>query len=136
MISFVKKFLVFEKKNKNSDIKNEVIDAISDNEAKEYLKKMPVDSLWDLNRKKEEIYLQKGLFIQFDGFISWLGKPGQGKSSLFSAYYKIFYSIVSEIFSISNSSLSFRKGLWILKQTERQNIKQNIYKDIIDVEGF
>ena len=70
MISFVKKFLVFEKKNKSSDIKNEDIDAISDNEAKEYLKKMPVESLLDLNRKKEEIYLQKGLFIQFDGFIS------------------------------------------------------------------
>ena len=32
--------------------------------------------------------------------------------------------------------MSFRKGLWILKQTERQNIKQNIDKDIIDVEGF
>ena len=32
--------------------------------------------------------------------------------------------------------MSFTKGLWILKQTERQNIKQNIDKDIIDVEGF
>ena len=69
MISFVKKFLAFDK-TKSSDIKNEDIDAISDNEAKEYLKKMPVESLLDLNRKKEEIYLQKGLFIQFDGFIS------------------------------------------------------------------
>ena len=39
MILFVKKFLDFEKKNKSSDIKNEDIDAISDNEAKEYLKK-------------------------------------------------------------------------------------------------
>ena len=70
MISFVKKFLAFEKKNKSKDIKNEDIDAISDNEAKEYLKKMPVESLLDLNRKKEEICLQKCLFIQFDGFIA------------------------------------------------------------------
>jgi len=47
MISFVKKFLAFEKKNKSKDIKNDDIDAISDNEDKEYLKKMPVESLLD-----------------------------------------------------------------------------------------
>jgi len=135
MISFVKKFLAFNK-TKSSDIKNEDINKITDDEAKEYLKKMPVESLLDLNRKEEEIYLQKGLFTQFDGFIACIGKPGQGKSSLCSAYYKIFYGIDKEIFSISNASLSFTKGLWILKQTERQKIKQNIDKDIIDVEGF
>ena len=135
MISFVKKFLAFDR-TKSSDIKNEDINAISDNEAKEYLKKMPIESLLDLNRKEEEIYLQKGLFSQFDGFIACIGKPGQGKSSLCSAYYKIFYGIDKEIFSISNAALSFTKGLWILKQTERQKIKQNIDKDIIDVEGF
>ena len=32
--------------------------------------------------------------------------------------------------------MSFTKGLWILKKTEMQKIKQNIDKDIIDVEGF
>ena len=37
---------------------------------------------------------------------------------------------------ISNSTLSFTKGLWILKQRERKNIRQNIFKEIIDVEGF
>ena len=65
-----------------------------------------------------------------------LHRPGQGKSSLCSAYYKVFYGINKEIFSISNASSSFTKGLWILKNEERQKIKQNIIKDIIDVEGF
>lgn len=37
---------------------------------------------------------------------------------------------------ISNSTLSFTKGLWMLKQRERKNIRQNIFKEIIDVEGF
>ena len=26
--------------------------------------------------------------------------------------------------------------MWILKEREKQNIKQNIFKDIIDVKGF
>ena len=50
--------------------------------------------------------------------------------------YKIFYGIDKEIFSISNSTLSFKKGLWILKESIRQTIEKNIIKDIIDVEGF
>lgn len=37
-----------------------------------------------------EIYLQKGLFRQKDGFIAFIGKPGQGKSPLCSAYIKYF----------------------------------------------
>ena len=37
-----------------------------------------------------EIYLQKGLFRQIDGFIAFIGKPGQGKSSLCLAYIKYF----------------------------------------------
>ena len=71
-----------------------------------------------------------------DGFVACVSKPGQGKSSLCSAYYKIFYGIDKEIFSISNSTLSFTKGLWILKESIRQTIEKNIIKDIIDVEGF
>ena len=68
-------------------------------------------SLLDLTGNINEIYLQKGLFRQIDGFIASIGKPGQGKSSLCSSYYKIFYGIYKEIFSISNSTLSFTKGL-------------------------
>ena len=134
MLSFVKKFIVFEKKNKNGTIKD--VNAISDEEAKEFLTKLPIESLIDLNRKIGEIYLSKKLLNQFDGFIACIGRPGSGKSSLCSAYYKIFYGIDKEIFPISNSTLCFTKGLWILKQEERQNIKKNIIKDIIDVGGF
>jgi len=134
-LNFVKKFYVFSKKH-SGNIKDDEINAISDEEAKKFLEKLPVESLLDLNRSINEIYLQKGLFRQIDGFIACIGRPGQGKSSLCSAYYKIFYGIDKEIFSISDSLLSFTKGLWILKESIRQTIKENITKDIIDVEGF
>ena len=136
MLGFVKKFLVFVRKNKDGTIKDEEINAITDEEAKEFLTKLSVDSLIDLGKKIGEIYLSQGLLSQFDGFIACIGKPGQGKSSLCSAYYKVYYGINKEIFSISSSTTSFTKGLWILKKEERQKIKQNIIKDIIDVEGF
>ena len=136
MLGFVKKFLVFVRKNKDGTIKDEEINAITDEEAKEFLTKLSVDSLIDLGKKIGEIYLSQGLLSQFDGFIACIGRPGQGKSSLCSAYYKVYYGINKEIFSISSSTTSFTKGLWILKKEERQKIKQNIIKDIIDVEGF
>ena len=135
MLNFVKKFFVFKNK-KSGLIKDDEINAITDEQAKEFLKQLPVESLLDLTRNINEIYLQKGLFRQIDGFIACIGRPGQGKSSLCSAYYKIFYGIDKEIFSISNSTLSFTKGLWILKESIRQTIEKNIIKDIIDVEGF
>ena len=136
MLGFVKKFLVFVRKNKDGTIKDDEINAISDEEAREFLTKLSVDSLIDLGKKIGEIYLSQGLLSQFDGFIACIGRPGQGKSSLCSAYYKVYYGINKEIFSISSSTTSFTKGLWILKKEERQKIKQNIIKDIIDVEGF
>ena len=74
MLNFVKKFFVF--KNKKLSISNEL--------AKEFLKQLSVGSLLDLTRNINEIYLQKGLFRQIDGFIASIGKPGQGKSSLCS----------------------------------------------------
>ena len=135
MLNFVKKFFVFKNK-KSGLIKDDEINAITDEQAKEFLKQLPVESFLDLTCNINEIYLQKGLFRQIDGFIACIGKPRQGKSSLCSAYYKIFYGIDKEIFSISNSSLSFTKGLWILKESIRQTIEKNIIKDIIDVEGF
>ena len=95
-----------------------------------------MESLIDLNRNINEIYLRKELFKNKNGFIACIGNPGQGKSSLCSAYYKIFYGIDKEIFSISNSSLWYTKGLWIMKESIRKSIKENIIKDIIDVEGF
>ena len=142
LLKYVKKFFVFEKKKSENKgplaglIKDEDIDEISDEVAKDFLNKLPVESLIDLNRNINEIYLQKGLFRQIDGFIACIGRPGQGKSSLCSAYYKIFYGIDKEIFSISNSSFGYTKGLWIMKESIRKSIKENIIKDIIDVEGF
>ena len=46
------------------------------------------------------------------------------------------YGINKELFYILNSFFSFTKGMWILKEREKQNIKQNIDTDIIDVEEF
>ena len=137
MLNFVKQLLILEKKkDKNGFIKDEKIDAISDEEAKEFLTKLPMESLIDLNRNINEIYLRKELFNNKNGFIACIGRPGSGKSSLCSAFYKIFYGIDKEIFSISNSWLGYTKGLWIMKESIRQSIKENIIKDIIDVEGF
>ena len=137
MIKFAKKFFVFSNKSQHKDlISDEEINSITDEQAIEFLNKLPIQSLLDLNRKENEIYLLKGLFSSIDGFIACIGKPGQGKSSLCSAFYKVYFGLENEIFSISNSTLSFTKGLWILKEKERQKIKQNIIKDIIDVEGF
>ena len=137
MLNFVKKLLILEKKkDKNGFIKDKEIDAISDEEAKEFLTKLPMESLIDLNRNINEIYLRKELFNNKNGFIACIGAPGQGKSPLCSAYYKIFYGIDKEIFSISESWSCFTKGLWIIKESIRQGIKENIIKDIIDVEGF
>ena len=70
------------------------------------------------------------------GYIACVGCPGQGKSSLCNAFYKTLYGIDKELFYVKNQTLSFTKGMWILKEREKQNIKQNIDKDIIDVEGF
>ena len=137
MLNFVKQLLILEKKkDKNGFIKDEEIGAISDEEAKEFLTKLPMESLIDLNRNINEIYLRKELFKNKNGFIACIGKPGEGKSSLCSAYYKIFYGINKEIFNISESWSCFTKGLWIIKESIRQSIKENIIKDIIDVEGF
>ena len=135
MLNFVKKLLILEKKkDKNGFIKDEEIDAISDEEAKEFLTKLPMESLIDLNRNINEIYLRKELFNNKNGFIACIGQPGHGKSSLCSAFYKIFFGINKEIFNISWSCST--KGLWIIKESIRQSIKENIIKDIIDVEGF
>lgn len=130
---YVKKLIVYLKK-KGGKIDDDEINSISDIEAEEYLEKCPIDSLIDLNRG--DIYLQKGLFLTIDGFIACIGKPGQGKSSLCSAFYKTLYGLNKEIFSIADSKLTFTKGLWIIKERERRSIRENIIKDIIDVEGF
>ena len=98
---------------------------------------MPIESLIDLEKiEKDEIFLRKDILNSNHGYIACVGKPGQGKSSLCNAFYKTLYWINKELFYISNSTFSFTKSLWILKEREKQNIKQNIDKDIIDVEGF
>ena len=70
------------------------------------------------------------------GYIACIGPHSAGKSSLCNAFYKTLYGINKELFYISNSTFSFTKSLWILKEREKHNIKQNIDKDIIDIEGF
>ena len=136
MIKFLIKFLVFEKNNRNGLFKDDDINSITDKEARKFMDELHVESPLDLNCEENQIYLQKRLLKQIDIFIVFISRPGQGKSSLCSAFYKVLYGLNREIFSISNSTLSFTKGLWILKQRERKNIRQNIFKEIIDVEGF
>jgi hypothetical protein len=118
MIKFLIKFLVFEKNNKNGLIKDDDINSITDKEARKFMDELQVESPLDLNCEENQIYLQKRLLKQIDIFIAFISRPGQGKSSLCSAFYKVLYGLNREIFSISNSTLSFTKGLWILKQRE------------------
>ena len=92
---------------------------------------MTVESLLDLNRKKEEIYIQKGLFYQFDGFIAWKGKQKTGKSSLWPAYYKIFYSIDREIINISNASLSLQKDYRFKKKRKGKKLNKILIKILL-----
>ena len=98
-MDFVKKLIVFNKKQ-NGFIKDDEIRSISDKEAEIFLENCPIDSLIDLKRKG--IYLRKELFYSKNGFIACIGAPGQGKSSLCSAYYKVLYGLDKEIFTISN----------------------------------
>ena len=91
--------------------------------------------------KVEEItdkkcHLKKNVIGFVNSAIGVLGPPGAGKSSLCCAYYKIKYNMDNSYFQISSSGLSFTKGIWILKEEERMKIKENIDKDILDVEGF
>jgi len=57
MLNFIKKIFVSKKKNTliNGLIKDDEINAITDEEAKEFLNKLPVESLIDLNRDINEI---------------------------------------------------------------------------------
>ena len=135
MLNFVKKFFVFKNK-KSGLIKDDEINAITDEQAKEFLKQLPVESLLDLTRNINEIYLQKGLFRQIDGFIACIGKPGQGKSSLCSAYYKVYYGINKEIFSISSSTTSFTKGLWILNKEKDKKLNKILLKILLMLKDF
>lgn len=91
--------------------------------------------------KVEEItdkkcHLKKNVISFVNSALGVLGPPGAGKSSLCCAYYKIKYNMDNAYFQMSSSGLSFTKGIWILKEEERMNIKENIDKDILDVEGF
>ena len=42
----------------------------------------------------------------------------------------------NDFFEMSTSDVSFTKGIWVLKESERMKIKENIDRDILDVEGF
>ena len=68
--------------------------------------------------------------------IGVLGTPGAGKSSICCAYDKTQYNMDNNYFKISSNNLSFTKGIWMLKESERMNIKGNIGRDILDCEGF
>ena len=137
-MDWVKKLLVFNQK-KDGNITDKEIKSISDKQAQKYLEELPVDSLIDLekiDKDGNQTFIRKGIFNSRDGFIACIGRPGEGKSSLCSAFYKSLYGVNEEVFSISNAKLSFTKGLWTIKEKERRKIEQNIVKDIIDVEGF
>ena len=91
--------------------------------------------------KVEEItdskcHLKKNVIQYVNSAIGVLGPPGAGKSTLCCAYYLINYNMNEEYFQMSSSSTSFTKGIWILKESERMKIKENIDRDILDVEGF
>ena len=108
MLNFVKNLLIIEKKKdktNNGSNKDDEINTISDEEAKDFLTKLNMESIIDLNRNINEIYLRKELFEDINGFIACIGKPG-----LCSAYYKVFYGINKEIFSISKSWSCSTKG--------------------------
>ena len=122
-MDFVKKFIVFNKKE-SGNISDYEIKSISDKEVEIFLENYPKDSLIDL--KRVGIYLRKELFSSINGFIALIGRPGHGISSLCSAFYKTIYGLDKEIFTISNSYLSFTKGLWVIKERERKAIQQKI----------
>ena len=76
------------------------------------------------------------MFNQINNFVSCIGRPGSGKSTFCSAYYKIKYNVKEDYFEFSSSGKSFTKGIWKLSNLERQKIPNSIDKDIIDAEGF
>lgn len=84
----------------------------------------------------KKCHLKKNVIQFVNSAIGVLGPPGAGKSSLCCAYYKIRYGMNNEYFQISSSGLSFTKGIWILKEEQRMQIKEDIDRDILDVEGF
>ena len=90
MIKFLKKFLVFERNNKNGLIKEEDINWISDEEARKFMDELPVETLLDLNREENQIYLQKGLFRQIDGFIACVGNLDRVKVLYAQPFIKFY----------------------------------------------
>lgn len=90
-----------------------------------------VDPITDKNA-----HLKKETIQYVNQAIGVLGPPGAGKSSLCCAYYKFLFSFDNKHFEMSTSGVSFTKGIWILKESERRKIKGNIDRDILDVEGF
>lgn len=96
--------------------------------------------------EKEELYvekitdakchLKKNVIKCVNSAIGVLGPPGAGKSTLCCAYYKTKYGMDNQYFEMSDQSTSFTKGIWILKESQRMKIKDNIDRDILDCEGF
>ena len=84
----------------------------------------------------KKCHLKKNVIEFINSAIGVLGPPGAGKSSLCCAFYKIKYNMKNDFFEMSNSDVSFTKGIWVLKESERMKIKENIERDILDVEGF
>lgn len=93
-----------------------------------------IESLIEINGK--ELKIRKNIIDKINSFAACLGPPGAGKSTFCTSYYQSKYGVKKNYFEMSNEPVSFTKGLWILKEEERMKIKENINKDIIDVEGF
>lgn len=82
----IKIFCLFKKLKSgpvNGLIKYEEINAISDEEAIKFLNKLEVKSLLDYNCSMNEIYLQKILFGQIEGFIACIGRSLQLKKKIY-----------------------------------------------------
>ena len=88
------------------------------------------------DKNNSKIHLKKEPIKYMNSAIGVLGPPGAGKSSICCAYYKTQYNMNNNYFKISSSNVSFTKGIWMLKESERMNIKGNIERDILDCEGF
>ena len=86
-MKFVKKLIIYSKTKKGL-IREDEINSVTDKEATEFLEKMSIESLIDLEKiEKDEIFLRKDILNSNHGYIACIGPPSAGKSSLCNAFY-------------------------------------------------
>jgi hypothetical protein len=91
-----------------------------------------------LANKRDEInaYGVKGFIQHFGGVASIIAHPGQGKSRLASAVYNIMRGTNEPYFKVSESAVSYTKGVWRLSDDYKLKASSNDTIDILDVEGL